>query len=103
VVYTVNNLHKTVELLLGSAPMHRLDAKAAGMYDVFLARPDPTPYVPLLRDVPRTLYDGRDRELTEMSARMDWSEIDANPDANVLYWRYRKGTLPPRGPWRRTP
>ena len=103
VVYTINNIHKTIELLLGSAPMHRLDDKAIGMYDLFVARPDPTPYEPILRDVPRTLYDGRDRELTEMSARMDWSEIDANPDANVLYWRYRKGTEPPRGPWRRTP
>ncbi len=103
VVYTINNLHKTVELLLGSAPMHRLDAMAIGMYDIFLARPDTTPYTPVLRDVPRTIYDGRDRELLEMSARMDWSEIDENPDANVLYWRYRKGTESPRGPWRRTP
>ncbi|MFH1532980.1 MAG: bifunctional YncE family protein/alkaline phosphatase family protein [Pseudomonadota bacterium] len=100
VVYTINNLHKTVELLLGSAPMHRLDDQAVAMYDVFLARPDLTPYVPILRDVPRTIYDGRDRELTEMSARMDWSEIDRNPDANVLYWKYRKGTEPPKGTWR---
>ncbi len=100
VVYTINNLHKTVELLLGSSPMHRLDDSAVGMYDVFLARPDLTPYEPILRDVPRTIYDGRDRELTEMSARMDWSEIDRNQDANVLYWRYRKGSEPPRGAWR---
>lgn len=100
VVYTINNLHKTVELVLGSAPMNRLDDRAVGMYDIFVARPDPTPYTPILRDVPRTLHDGRDPELIEMSARMDWTEIDRNPDANVLYWRYRKGTAPPRGPWR---
>ncbi len=95
VLYTINNFHKTAELLLGSGPMHRLDNRAIGMYDIFTARPDLTPYEGVLDEVPRTIYEGPENSLTRMSARMDWSAIDRNPDANELYWRYRKGSEPP--------
>ena len=69
--------------------MHRLDERAVGMYDIFTARPDNTPYEPILDEVPRTIYEGPENALTQRSARMDWSEIDQNPDAGDFYWQYR--------------
>lgn len=96
VMYTINNFHKTVQLLLGSTPMHRLDERAIGMYDIFTIEPDFTPYQAVGRDVPRTLYTGGDEKLLAMSAAMDWTEIDKNPNAGEFYWRYRKGTAPPK-------
>lgn len=95
VMYTISNFQKTTELLLGSRPMNRVDARAVGMYDIFVARPDATPYEPVVRDVPRTLYEGPQNALTAMSARMDWTHVDRNPDAGDFFWRYRKGTTPP--------
>lgn len=98
VQYSMPNIHKTIELILGSAPMHRWDAKATGMYDVFTTRPDDTPFVREARRFPDVVYTGPENELTAMSRGFDWSEIDKNPEAAELYWRYRKGTPPPAVP-----
>lgn len=95
VQYSMPNIHKTIELILGSAPMHRWDAKATGLYDVFTARADTTPFTREVRRFPDVVYPGPENELTALSSRLDWTDIDKNPEAAELYWRYRKGTPPP--------
>jgi YVTN family beta-propeller protein len=97
IMYTINNFHRTVGLLLGSTPMHRLDARAAPMADIFEARADTRPWQMIRREVPATLYEDSDHALTAMSASMDWSDIDRNPDTQAeLYWRWVKKSPPPR-------
>ncbi|MBZ0273499.1 hypothetical protein K8I61_15780 [bacterium] len=96
VAYSMPNIHKSIELILGAGPMHRFDGLATGMYDIFTARPDAAPYAFLPRVWPEEIYGGKENELTRMSARFDWSDIDKNPRAAELYWRWRKGTEPPK-------
>lgn len=98
VVYSINNFHKTVELLLGVPPMHRLDAMAIGMYDIFAGRPDDQPFEANLDPVHEEdyIYNGPASRLTAWSEKMNWSDIDLNPDAAAFYWAYKKGTAPPK-------
>ena len=95
VAYSFPNIHKTMELILGSAPMHRFDDKATGIYDIFRARPDVTPWTSPGRIYPEEIYEGPENALTEMSKKLDWSDIDKNPEAAELYWRGMRGTDPP--------
>jgi len=95
VAYSMPNIHKTIELLLGSKPMNRFDNLASGMYDIFRLRPDTTPYAMEPRRYPEKIYEGPENALTRLSSTLDWDDIDKNPEAAELYWRYIKGTEPP--------
>ncbi|MCG3173383.1 MAG: hypothetical protein GMKNLPBB_01580 [Myxococcota bacterium] len=95
VAYSMPNIHRTIELILGATPMNRFDAGASGMYDVFLARPDVRPFERIPRKFPEKRYDGKENRLTRWSKRMNWDEIDQNPDAAEFLWWYKKGAPPP--------
>ena len=95
VLYNFTNFHRTVEQLVGSEPMHRLDRDAVAMYDIFTARPDTRPYKLIPRAYPETLYDGAESVAAHMSRTMDWSDIDKDPRQAEFFWRYLKGTEPP--------
>ncbi|MCB1153119.1 bifunctional YncE family protein/alkaline phosphatase family protein [bacterium] len=95
VAYSMPNIHKTIEAILGVDPMHRFDNLATPMYDIFAARPNMEPYEFIDRIWPEEIYMGDENELTRASAKMDWDDIDRNADAGALYWRIYKGTEPP--------
>ncbi len=95
VAYSMPNIHKTVELILGVGPMHRFDGLATGMYDLFAAKKDITPFDHVERQYPDTVFEGPKSALTDLSAQLDWADIDRNPQAAELYWRYVRGTDPP--------
>ncbi|MCC6156814.1 MAG: bifunctional YncE family protein/alkaline phosphatase family protein [Deltaproteobacteria bacterium] len=95
VAYSMPNIHKTVELILGVDPMHRFDGLATGMYDLFVARKDTTPFDHVERQYPDTVFEGPKSALTDLSSQLDWADIDRNPRAAELFWRYVRGTDPP--------
>ncbi|MDP8254803.1 MAG: bifunctional YncE family protein/alkaline phosphatase family protein [Candidatus Alcyoniella australis] len=97
VAYSMPNMHKTIELVLGSTPMNRFDQLCTGMYDVFRAKPDYERYVRVERIYPEEIYEGSaDDPLVQLSQTMDWDGIDENQwYAAELYWRLMKGTDPP--------
>jgi len=97
VAYSMPNMHKTMELVLGSTPMTRFDDLSTGFYDIFIARPDLAPYQRVPRQYPEEVYEEPDEDLVEMSRNMDWDDIDKNQwEAAELYWRHQKGTDPPQ-------
>jgi YVTN family beta-propeller protein len=95
VTYSIPNFHKTIEMILGVPPMTRYDEAASAMYDLFIANPVTTPYDKIPRTHPYEVYSGPENDLTKLSRKIDWSEIDTSPDTAALYYRYRKGTAPP--------
>jgi hypothetical protein len=97
VQYSFPNFHRTVEAILGAAPMNRFDQKASPMYDIFTARPNTTPY-DLIPRTPEVLYDGTNGGIgsDKLARSMDWSGIDRNENQAEFFWRYLgKGPLPP--------
>lgn len=97
VTYSYPNVHKTAELILGAPPASQFDKLASGMYDIFVAKPDLTPYEMAPRTYPEEVYQGASNALTEMSAKINWSAPDQAASVQAeLYWRFRKGTEPPK-------
>jgi len=100
-VHNTVSLIRTIELLLGIAPMNQLDAAAIPM-DIFRGEPDLTPYTAQLPDVaddnliwsrPRS---ARDRYYMDQTARQDLQNADmADPHAlNEIIWYSVRGNEP---------
>jgi hypothetical protein len=89
-------LWRTINLALGVAPMNVYDGNAAAMYDLFAPKPDLTPFTFVPRKVEKTLNPASG-PLAEESAKIDWSQPDAQPIGRLL-WRAMRGEEPPWGP-----
>jgi YVTN family beta-propeller protein len=98
--YSTVSMIRTIELILGLAPLSQFDAAARPMFASFTSKPDLTPYLPErpLIDVneinSQTAY-GADR-----SSKMDFHEYDKIDDfeLNEILWRAIKGKDAPIPP-----
>jgi YVTN family beta-propeller protein len=95
--YSTVSLIRSMELILGLAPLSQYDAAARPMFNSFTDKPDLTTYsqVPARADLsavnPKTAYGAA------RSARMDFSEYDKVDDfeLNEILWRAIKGERAP--------
>ncbi|HEY3452212.1 MAG TPA: hypothetical protein VGK67_38060 [Myxococcales bacterium] len=88
------SLFRTFEQILGIPPMNRYDALATPLTDAFSSTPDTEPYVVLPRTVPDGVNSGGGAG-AGLSAQMDFSVPDRNPDlGDLLIWK-RTGYVRP--------
>ncbi len=96
-MYSTCSMLRTMELILGMAPMTQFDAAAAPMFASFQATPDPRPYEALPANVDLEERNGKLAWGAEASRRMDFSAEDAADDLqlNEVIWRSVKGAGSP--------
>jgi YVTN family beta-propeller protein len=110
--YSIINMYRTMEQILGLSPQNQFDLAAEPMFSVFRQTPDFTPYHALHNQIPLdemnpalSATKGLQRELAQACLRMDFSEPDAAP-ADVLnraIWHSVKGYDVPYGGRARKP
>jgi DNA-binding beta-propeller fold protein YncE len=103
-LYTTSGVLRTIELILGLAPMSQYDAAAAPMYNAFVGTPNLAPFAHL---TPRVSLDEKNLASaygTTLSAQMDFSVEDRAPESllNEIIWRSVKGAFAPMPPPRRS-
>ncbi len=92
-MYDTVSILRTIELILGLAPMSQYDAASFPLVASFTNKPDVSPYTALRPDVPfdevnsPTAYGGRE------SLAMDFSTEDATPEIrlNEIIWKSVRG------------
>ncbi len=99
-MYTIINMYKTIEQILGLAPLNQFDLAAAPMFSLFSGTPDMTPYAALPNQIALDEMNpalagltGLQRELAEASAKNNTSEADSGPAdvMNRAIWHSVKG------------
>jgi DNA-binding beta-propeller fold protein YncE len=102
-LYTTSSVLRTMELILGLAPMSQLDAAAIPMYAAFQAEPVLTPYDHRLARVPTDDVNGPGAWGAAASREMDLAEADRAPDLllNEVVWKSVRGAESPMPPPRR--
>ena len=98
--YTIVNMYRTIEQILGLPPRNQFDLAAEPMFTAFARKPDFTPYTALPNQIPFNEMNpplaglvGLQRELAEFSMTIDSSEPDS-ADADTLnraIWHSVKG------------
>jgi YVTN family beta-propeller protein len=98
--YTIVNMFRTIEQILGLPPVNQYAQAAEPMSTVFTNTPDTTPYTALPNQIPLNEMNpplaqlqGLQRELAEFSLKMDKSSPDSAP-ADILnraIWHSVKG------------
>lgn len=103
--YSIPALYRTMELLLRLPPMHKNDALAPPMYDIFLSggqdEPmDPTPYTLIPRLIPEAINEATAPYAKE-SAAMNFSMPDGAEGLGFILWRVMNGDRnpPPYAKW----
>jgi YVTN family beta-propeller protein len=99
--YNQTGMVRTIELLLGLAPMNQLDASATPMRNCFAPEPDFTPYKALPSNIPldrlnpklADIRDPRQLHWAELSQQEDFDEVDeADEDTlNRILWFAARG------------
>jgi len=98
--YTIINMYRTIEQILGLAPTNQFDLAAEPMFTVFGSEPDFSAYTALANRIPLDEMNprlgglkGQARELALASMRMDFDEPDAAPEdvLNRAIWHSVKG------------
>ena len=98
--YTIINMFRTMEQILGLPPMNQYDMAAEPMFSLFTTAPDLTPYAALKNNIPLDEMNppvsglrGLRRRYAIASSKMDFSEPDANPAEllNRIIWHSVKG------------
>ena len=91
--YTTSGILRTIELILGIAPMSQYDAAATPLWRSFTATPDLTPYTALPAQVDITEKNLVWNELSRRSAGFDLSKEDRVPDMEFseVIWKGVKG------------
>ncbi len=99
-LYSTSSMLRTMELILGLAPMSQFDASARPMYASFAATPDLTPFVHRPANVDLNARNGRDAPLAEASKKLDLEIEDRNDDLlfNEIIWKAVKGKDSPMPP-----
>jgi hypothetical protein len=107
--YNTTSLIRTMEQILGLPPMNQFDASATPMFDAFQDTADLRPFnavptnIPLdqLNPSPQALRDPVLRRDAEMSARLNFREVDKAPEdvLNRILWHAMKGTAVPYPEW----
>lgn len=99
-LYTTCGVLRTIELLLGLAPMSQCDAAATPMYRAFRATPDPRPFARREARVPLDEKNAPDAFGARASLEMDFSQPDRAPERelNEILWKSVKGAASPMPP-----
>jgi len=107
--YNTTSLLRTIEQILGLPPMNQFDATAIPMFDCFTSTPDFTPFeavpnqIPLdqMNPDPKDIADTLLRRNARISARLNFSQIDACPEdtLNRILWHAVKGSAAPYPSW----
>ena len=102
--YTTTSMVRTMELILGLAPLTQHDAAATPMYESFTNTPTLTPYKALPAQIDVTTRNTATAYGAKQSARMDWSDYDRinEDELNEILWHSIKGVdVPMPAPVRR--
>lgn len=96
-LYSTSSMLRTMELLLGLAPMSQYDAAANPMYTVFGVNPDPTPFNHLHAEVDLNAKNTARAWGARQSKKMDFDDVDRNAPfvLNEIIWRSVKGADSP--------
>jgi hypothetical protein len=98
--YTIVNMYRTIEQILGLPPRNQFDLAAEPMFTTFTSKPDFTAYAAIPNRIPLNEMNpalaglnGLQRELAEFSLTIDSSEPDSAPadTLNRAIWHSVKG------------
>jgi hypothetical protein len=98
--YSTVSLIRTIELILGLAPLSQYDAAARPMFASFTGQPDVTPYVHEPARIDLNEVNAPTAYGAERSLQMDFDEYDRIDDfaLNEILWRAVKGKDAPVPP-----
>jgi DNA-binding beta-propeller fold protein YncE len=99
--YNQTSVLRTIEELMGLAPMNKFDAAALPMRSVFTSKPDFRPYLAVPNKIPLNMLNPPVAAITNVmerqaaidSSKMDFSRPDAAPEGilNKILWHHAKG------------
>jgi YVTN family beta-propeller protein len=111
--YNTISILRTIEQILGLAPMNQFDAAATPMFDCFTEQPDFAPFESVLNNVPLDQMNPPPKEITDpllrklalLSAKLNFQRVDACPEdlLNRILWHAMKGSVAPYPEWAITP
>ena len=92
-MYSTTSMVRTIELILGLAPMSQYDAAATPMWRSFSATPDLTAFNSLPANIDLTEKNTAWNELAKKSAGFDFTKEDKVPEDlfNEVLWKGIKG------------
>jgi len=92
-MYSTTSVLRTIELILGIAPMSQYDAAASPMWRCFSAEPDLSPFHALPANIDLTDKNIAWNELAKKSAGLDFTREDRIPENlfNEILWKGIKG------------
>ncbi|QKJ30029.1 bifunctional YncE family protein/alkaline phosphatase family protein [Mucilaginibacter mali] len=92
-MYSTSSMLRTMELILGLAPMTQYDASATPMWRCFTSQVNKTPFNSLPSNINLNELNPRDNKLGALSKGLDFSGVDKVPDAimNNMLWKAIKG------------
>jgi YVTN family beta-propeller protein len=98
--YSTVSLIRSIELILGLAPLSQYDAAARPMFHSFTDKLDLTPYQHTPARIDLSAVNPKDAYGADRSAKMDFSEYDRIDDfeLNEILWRAIKGKDAPVPP-----
>jgi hypothetical protein len=99
-LYSTASMLRTMELILGLAPMTQFDAAALPMYNSFTPQADSTPYKHLPANIDLNEKNLASAWGAELSLTFDFSQEDAADDLllNEVIWRSIRGASSPMPP-----
>jgi hypothetical protein len=102
--HTTVGVVRTIELILGLAPMSEYDAAAEPLYNAFQATPNLAAFQHSTPQVSLTEVNTPSSFGAAASSRMDFSDADRAPEQplNEIVWRSIKGAHSPMPPPKRT-
>jgi Phosphoesterase family len=98
--YSTVSMVRSIELILGLAPLSQYDAAARPMFNAFTERPEATAYEHLPARIDLSTVNPPNAYGAARSAKMDFSEYDKIDDfeLNEILWRAIKGKDAPLPP-----
>jgi len=107
--YNTTSILRTIEQILGLPPMNQFDATANPLFDCFTSEPDFRPFKAVRNLIPLTetnpspsrIKSALLRKHAEISARLNFQQIDACPETilNRIIWHSIKGPDVPYPEW----
>jgi hypothetical protein len=99
-MYSTSGMLRTMELILGLAPMSQFDASATPMYRSFQGKVDFQPYTHVVPSVDLNARNTRTAWGADLSEKMDFTREDAADDLllNEVIWRSVRGPNSPMPP-----
>jgi YVTN family beta-propeller protein len=92
-MYTTSGMLRTIELILGIAPMSQYDAAATPMFNSFMNKADLTPFKHRPASYDLTERNAENAPGAQQSAAWDFSKEDSLPDIefNEIIWKSVRG------------